>query len=83
MKQKEEILNQIGSTIVFLKSAKEEREKELESLLYGCKVSRVEEIEGWEAFHLGFELEHQIKELDFFIDDLERQCRCVSEFEEV
>lgn len=83
MKQKEEILNQIRNTIDFFKSAKEERQKELDNLLYGCNVSKIEDIDGYEAYHLGFELEHQINELDYFIDELERQSRHISEFEEV
>lgn len=83
MKQKDEILNQIRSTIEFLKSAKEEREKELDSLLYGCKVSRVEDIDDGKAFSLGLELENQIEELDDSIEDLERQCRYIFRFEEV
>lgn len=83
MKQKDEILNQIRSTIDFLKSAKEERERELDNLLYGCEVSRVDDIDDGKAFSLGLELENQIEELDDAIDDLERQCRYIFRFKEV
>ena len=83
MKQKDEILKQIRTTIDFLKSAKEEREEALNNLLYGFKVSRVDDLEDGKAFSLGLELEHQIEELDDVIDDLERESRYIFRFDEV
>lgn len=83
MKGKDEILNQIRATIEFLKSAKEERKKELDDLLYGYTVARVEELDDAKAFSLGLELEYQIEELDNTIEDLERQSRYIFRFKEV
>lgn len=83
MKGKDEILNQIKITINFLESAREERKKALDDLLYGYKVARVEELDDAKAFSLGLELEYQIEELDDAIDDLERQSRYIFRFKEI
>lgn len=83
MKQKDEILKQIRTTIDFLKSAKEEREEALNNLLYGFKVSRVEDLEDGKAYSLGFELERQIEELNDCIESAERESRYIFRFDEV
>lgn len=83
MTQKDTILEALIHAREVLQCALEERKRELGNLLYGCKVSRVDDIEETKLCLHGLELERQIDQLRETIEDLDSSARYIYPFKEV
>ena len=83
MTQKEEILTSLEASLKLLEGALIEREQEQRTLLYACKVSKIDDIDDLEMFRIGAEFDNQIDTLKDLIDEIKRQLKYISAFKYV